>query len=311
MEVGCNRLARSIGVDAYNYIEVLWLNADGTQEQIQNAPEIDSECGLAISKMFDTECNTCSNFMYGYWKILDNIERLNMQNGVSLLFDAMMPKPLSPDHVMKRWYEDFIELHRAIYHYRPGLYELDNYYTWGVMTRDQLGDKSERPFMNFVNGGNHEALEVSHLPLLKQFDLIFVSIDGYKKESHPNLRHHMYTNGLKMRKWTGGEPLLAQRKIEDFVNELFQREEILSILEKNPDIGEIHLDCSFCGGAYYMDREDTSRESSELYDKPSILSVVATSKCNIIFKNILEQPAMTDQVESRITTRCYWCLALM
>ncbi|VFR11752.1 hypothetical protein SPFM8_00120 [Salmonella phage SPFM8] len=267
-------------------------------------------CGLAISKMFDTECNTCSEVLYGYWKILDNIERLNMQNDSELLFDAMMPKPLSPDHVMNFMYEDFIELHRAIYHYRPGGVSLDNYYTWGVMTRDQLGDKRWRPFMNFVNGGNHEALEVLYEPLLKQFDLIFVSIDGYKKSEHPNLRHHMYTNGLKMRKSHLGEPLLAQRKIEDFVNELKESEEILSILEKNPDIGEIHWTGSFCGGAYYMDREDTSREFQRLYDKPSILSVVATSKCNLDCKNILEQPAMTDQVESRISSECYWCLAL-
>ncbi|VFR14717.1 hypothetical protein SPFM20_00114 [Salmonella phage SPFM20] len=264
----------------------------------------------AISKMFDTECNTCSEVLWLNWKILDNIERLNMQNDSECGLDAMMPKPLSPDHVMNFMYGYFIELHRAIYHYRPGGVSLLFYYTWGVMTRDQLGDKRWYEDMNFVNGGNHEALEVLYELDNKQFDLIFVSIDGYKKSERPFLRHHMYTNGLKMRKSHLPLLLLAQRKIEDFVNELKESHPNLSILEKNPDIGEIHWTGGEPGGAYYMDREDTSREFQREEIKPSILSVVATSKCNLDCSFCLEQPAMTDQVESRISSELYDCLAL-
>ncbi|VFR11331.1 hypothetical protein SPFM6_00117 [Salmonella phage SPFM6] len=293
MEVGCNRLARSIGAECNTCSEVLWLNADGTQEQKRLNMQNDSECGLAISKMFDISPDHVMNFMYGYWKILDNIVYHYRPGGVSLLFDAMMPKPSRDQLGDKRWYEDFIELHRANHEALEVLYELDNYYTWGVMMSIDGYKKSERPFMNFVNGGNGLKMRKSHLPLLKQFDLIFEDFVNELKESHPNLRHHMYTTDIGEIHWTGGEPLLAQRKIGEDTSREFQREEILSILEKNLATSKCNLDCSFCGGAYYMDNQVESRISSELYDKPSILSVEILYSPLIIFKNILEQPAMT------------------
>ncbi|VFR12046.1 hypothetical protein SPFM9_00117 [Salmonella phage SPFM9] len=292
MEVGCNRLARSIDTECNTCSEVLWLNADGTQEIERLNMQNDSECGLAISKMFPLSPDHVMNFMYGYWKILDNAIYHYRPGGVSLLFDAMMPKMTRDQLGDKRWYEDFIELHRGNHEALEVLYELDNYYTWGVFVSIDGYKKSERPFMNFVNGTNGLKMRKSHLPLLKQFDLIIEDFVNELKESHPNLRHHMYNPDIGEIHWTGGEPLLAQRKDREDTSREFQREEILSILEKVVATSKCNLDCSFCGGAYYMTDQVESRISSELYDKPSILSTKILYSPLIIFKNILEQPAM-------------------
>ncbi|VFR11200.1 hypothetical protein SPFM7_00112 [Salmonella phage SPFM7] len=258
-----------------------------------------------LAKMFDTECNTCSEVLWLNADGLDNIERLNMQNDSECGLAIRMPKPLSPDHVMNFMYGYWKMLHRAIYHYRPGGVSLLFDAIWGVMTRDQLGDKRWYEDFIDVNGGNHEALEVLYELDNYYTDLIFVSIDGYKKSERPFMNFHMYTNGLKMRK--SHLPLLKQlqRKIEDFVNELKESHPNLRHLEKNPDIGEIH----WTGGepllAYYMDREDTSREFQREEILSIILSVVATSKCNLDCSFCGGAPAMTDQVESRISSELY------
>ena len=49
-------------------------------------------------------------------------------------------------------------------------------------------------------------------------------------------------------------------------SELYDKPSILSVVATS----KCNLDCSFCGGAYYMDREDTSRE----FQREEILSIL-------------------------------------